>query len=59
MRGSFPEEVIDRLFHDLSVNDRNGIGQGNVLRTYADAVLSVTALVDASIPGHGFQSLAF
>src|SRR6266571_8247297 len=53
----FPEQITNRLFHDLASHLRYGASQRNVLGADLDAVLRITALLDAAIAHEGCQPL--
>ena len=53
IRNLLSEQVSDGLFHDLSTDFRDGLRERNVLRADFDAVLGVTAFVDATIAHQG------
>src|SRR5579872_845875 len=53
-----PQKVTQGLFHDLPTHFGNGLGEWNVFGANFDAVLGVTAFLDAAIAHESCQSFA-
>src|ERR1700681_645209 len=55
---SLPQQVAERLFHDLATDFGNRRRQRNIFRTNLDAVLRVATFLDAAVAHERRQTLA-